>query len=672
MMKRTLKIMIFVLALSFMQSIRADVAAIKNENVKNAAENFVNSMKYFTDKGVFTVLSVEKFNDNAGQRDFYVIRLQPHGFIIMTTEKKLTPVIAYSAESDFVGHFTTISMVRQDIENRKKLADEVESYRSGNSSEWDALLSDADIKGVEQTEEDSIYYFPTPEWGQGYVGGYAVFNYYTPNHWSSGCVATAMAEVLAYYSWPYGGQGSHCYYEDDAGTICGDFASTYYNWPDILESYYDTASTTVQRAAAGLLCYHCGIGVEMDYESSGSTAETADVPDAFHAYFRMSGHYKRVSDTGFWDEMKNNMLDARPAILSIKTSTGMGHAVVVDGYADINGYYHLNMGWNGDDNGFYDISGSFNAGGYTIVVGASKGLVPNPQIKPEIDMISTTSFYLHWRVSPLQKAQYYELQQASSASGPWTTLDDAVTDTFALVTVPDVGIYYYQVRARRNDIWWDWSEAQRIDLAGDKNLVFNVNMNYRDLQPGDSIILRGNIAPLSGSFNSDALQDEDGDGIYSGTFTFSAENIGDELIYRYGIAGDAGTELESINRYYTITGNDIQILDTVYFDDVTTIDDDHFPHINTLMISRNYPNPFNPQTSVKYYASGKGEVEIIVWNILGERIVSEQRTVNAGEENIFVWDAKNRAGTEVPGGIYFAEFYYNGTAVKIIKMLYLK
>ncbi len=654
----------------FLSTIRVQAAVLSRTEIREAAQHFVEQEALFRQSNqTFVVDAVQKLTDVGGTIKAWAVHLQPLGFVLLSADSNLKPVLGFSMDSRFTGRWPTLDMLLSDVQNREKLVSGKKGVSEQNRIRWQRLIDSREsLSKTVSVDADSIYYFPTPVWGQGYVNGNLTFNYYTPNHWSTGCVATAMAEVLAYYRWPVVGTGTHCYYEDDAGQLCAAFDTTHYDWPNILDIYKDVFATTAQRKAAGLLSYHTSISVNMDFESNGSTAETADAPNALHNYFRCSGHYKSVNESGFWSELENNMKDARPVLLSIKRSDGLGHSVVVDGFAESNGYYHLNMGWDGDDNGFYDISGTWNAGGYTIVIGAAKGIVPNPMIEPVVQQTSEKSFILSWQVSPNQKAEYYELQQATALSGPWTTLNAAIADTFWAVSVPDVRNYYYRVRARRDGIWWDWSAVQKISLGGDRKVTFNVDMRYQTLEEGDSLVLRGNIPPLYGSQNSRAFMDADSDKIYSLTLGFDLDHAGEELSYRFAIAGPKGTQMEAVNRSYVIGWEEYQNLDTVYFDNYVSIEPQAFVSFG-FNLMQNYPNPFNPATVIRYEIPGSDKVDrttLSVYNVLGQLVRTLVNTTqNPGKYSV----PFNASG--LPSGIYYYTLR-TGRYKKTRKMLLLQ
>jgi hypothetical protein len=198
--------------------------------------------------------------------------------------------------------------------------------------------------------------------------------------------------------------------------LSANFSSTNYNWVNVIDNYSSSGSTLAQRQAAGLVTYHAGVAVNMNYTSNGSGASISIIENVLEDYFRFSGEY--VSNNGdFYDRLYNSILSKRPAELGISGNVG-GHAVVVDGVRHNNSgnttrYYHLNMGWNGYSDAWYDIASGFVTGSatWTTVHGAVLDIVPTPDMIDPGDTITNGTFPVSWDVSPNQGSCHYELQQ---------------------------------------------------------------------------------------------------------------------------------------------------------------------------------------------------------------------------------------------------------------------
>ena len=576
-------------------------------------------------------------NEATGETIAYAYQLEPTGFIVLSNDNRINPILAYSDESRFYTHDvpqnTLLQMIRSDLTLRFKAIDENRistAVLSVNQRRWTALLN-GDIAGFRtQSTAGIVGPFLSSLWGQGKVNGEIVFNLFTPNNWSTGCVATAMSQILHYYHWPEKAFGSHKYNEDDAGVISVKFDSTVYDWENMIDVYKDVVSTQAQKEAVALLGFHCGVSVEMDYEYTGSTASTRDVPAAVSDYFAYNAEYADNQSAEFFQQLKNEMLDKHPVQIAVSTGDGFGHSVVVDGYADHNDFYHLNMGWLGENNGWYDLAGSFYAGGYSIVDGAVYNFLPVPVFKDTID-ISGDSLCLSWKSSFRINSEKYELQHAESNAGPWFTFANTLQDTFFTVNINNVldpvsttSTIYFRVRAFTDSVWGGWSSIKTIKVKPDRKITFRVNMSNQVLDEENFVVVRGNILPLSGYQNSKAFSGPDSNGVYEATIAFDYSYINQLLLYRFAIVSVDEVIIESNNREYQIKGDEHQTLPTVYFDNYAT-------KVKTLppgsknkdfRLLTNYPNPFNASTTVLYSLSQAGFVYLSLYDVSG-RLVSQ-------------------------------------------------
>lgn len=195
----------------------------------------------------------------------------------------------------------------------------------------------------------------------------------------TGCVATAMAQIMYYYKYPTKGTGSHSYYwictepVGKSGTLSANFGATTYDWANMLNSYRSSYNET-QADAVATLMYHCGVSIDMGYgESSG--AFTTDVPVSLNTYFGYDANFQRVQKVMYpidslnkiiYSELKAN----RPVLVSGSNSEG-GHAFVCDG-CDTRAYFHINWGWAGSCDGYFLLS-ALNPRGTQGIGGTTQG-----------------------------------------------------------------------------------------------------------------------------------------------------------------------------------------------------------------------------------------------------------------------------------------------------------
>lgn len=221
---------------------------------------------------------------------------------------------------------------------------------------------------------------------------------------ATGCVATAMAQIMYYHKWPMQGTDSHSYsYKLNFGGDIGvktitpsvDFSSHTYNWSNMQDAYGvyvdeesgDTLNASYkddQAADVACLLHDCGVSVDMIYAGGSSSASSAKVPYALTTYFGydcgMSYLQKVLFSDEEWAQMIRTELDARrPVLYSGQTLNNEGHAFICDGY-DNAGYYHMNWGWQGMANGYYLIVGTdalnpdvSSTGGGTVGLGYTEG-----------------------------------------------------------------------------------------------------------------------------------------------------------------------------------------------------------------------------------------------------------------------------------------------------------
>ena len=221
---------------------------------------------------------------------------------------------------------------------------------------------------------------------------------------ATGCVATAMAQIMYYHKWPMQGTGSHSYsYKLNFGGDIGvktitpsvDFSSHTYNWSTMQDAYgvyvdeesgdpLNASYKDDQAADVACLLHDCGVSVDMIYAGGSSSASSAKVPYALTTYFGydcgMSYLQKVLFSDEEWAQMIRTELDAqRPVLYSGQTLNNEGHAFICDGY-DNAGYYHMNWGWQGMANGYYLIVGTdalnpdvSSTGGGTVGLGYTEG-----------------------------------------------------------------------------------------------------------------------------------------------------------------------------------------------------------------------------------------------------------------------------------------------------------
>lgn len=204
------------------------------------------------------------------------------------------------------------------------------------------------------------------KWGQG-----APYNNMCPEYtvggttrrYVTGCVATSMAQVMNYHGYPTKGTGSTSYrYTPQGGTtltLRANFGTTSYDWANMVDDYSKGGYTTAQTEAVATLMSHCGIAVHMNYNVSGSGAMSHVACRALKKYFNYSAKigclYREFFHVDEWmNIIYKELSDGCPVIYGGNSTTG-GHSFVFDGY-DEDGLVSVNWGWEGVDDGYFDIA----------------------------------------------------------------------------------------------------------------------------------------------------------------------------------------------------------------------------------------------------------------------------------------------------------------------------
>ncbi len=309
--------------------------------------------------------------------------IAPQGHIIVPVMKEMPPVKAYSDryDLDMADEDGPALLIREMLASRADLF--VDAYGSldavmpdradalfGTTHRqlWDTYAqptaqfrSELSRSGLD--ERTQVGPLLTSSWHQG-----APYNLYAPEGDGGqcvvGCVATAIAQVTAFWSWPPIGAGSSSYVwngdQSCGGNVGGGTLSAsyhdVYDWENIPNQAYPGSPEEVRHAVAEL-CYEVGVMVEMDYGVCGSGAYTSDVVNILPAYM----HYKdqilaenRIhhSPETWFQEVVDEINLGRPMVYRIT-----GHAIVCDGWRDNGGInqYHMNYGWGGSYNTWFAI-----------------------------------------------------------------------------------------------------------------------------------------------------------------------------------------------------------------------------------------------------------------------------------------------------------------------------
>ena len=322
----------------------------------------------------------------------YVFELKPTGYIVVTVDTELVPIVAYSYTSSFSWEESPqnilLGMLRLDMANRLRALEDgaiAAEVIEDNERSWDELRGlrppdrwtyEAGVYGPWTT--DPSWHQSSPYWDD------CPIDPITTTRSVVGCVATALAQILNYWQTPT----SVTFLSGDSYTT--DTRGIWINAPGANFTGFNYNDCNPTNAAKADLSYAAGVSVRMDYTSAGSSAYTFQaaralagttvpnfvypggppyipIPQANQRWGYHSADLRTynnpswgspwaVTQTTFYNDLKSNMMQAQPAILAIRCSSpSAGHAILVDGYHPTDDDYHLNYGWGGTNDGWYSL-----------------------------------------------------------------------------------------------------------------------------------------------------------------------------------------------------------------------------------------------------------------------------------------------------------------------------
>lgn len=177
----------------------------------------------------------------------------------------------------------------------------------------------------------------------------------------TGCTATAMAQVMAYHQYPQKGTGNISYTTPTYGySVKANLNNAAaYSWNYMLDSYEDGYSEAQANAVAQLM-FHVAAAITTDFSESASGAATNSPEKALITHFGYDDGIRIVRSSDCVGEvwhslLQQELLSGRPVLVSgFDENTYSGHAFVFDGL-DADGYYHVNWGWSGLCDGYYNV-----------------------------------------------------------------------------------------------------------------------------------------------------------------------------------------------------------------------------------------------------------------------------------------------------------------------------
>ncbi len=361
-MKRTLLVSLFaVLVISIWAQ------AISEQDAKVRALRFLQSSdRAMARHGGSSASNIQLTAAKVGAQKIFAFNCEGGGYVIASGDSRALPVLGYSENGIF-----DWDRMPENIKGWLK------SYDEAITTLGDCQFIDGNpVDGKAMTRRDektAIVPLLTTKWNQNapyndqcpvYDGDYAK---YKGEKSLTGCVATAMAQVMAYHKWPreacteipaydfefaFEGNSEPCHLDA--------LPSVTFKWDQMLGNYtQEVPGTDMQRAAVAELMYYCGQAVNMNFSPASSGAESMQAAVALRKYFgydlELHNVYRSFYSIEEWENLVYQELAEGRPVQYDGFSDSAGHSFVCDGY-DGNGMFHINWGWGGANDGYFSLS----------------------------------------------------------------------------------------------------------------------------------------------------------------------------------------------------------------------------------------------------------------------------------------------------------------------------
>ncbi|MBQ3325525.1 MAG: C10 family peptidase [Muribaculaceae bacterium] len=382
---------IAILMLFMSMAFIANAASITLEQAQQQAAQFVLN-KQISNRNLKPVALSNSMLKAGNQAAFYIFNVgNNQGFVIVSGDDRINPILGYSDEGNFDEAKAPSNMknLLSEYAHQISMLDEVAGIDGAIAAARNVIDTRNSIAPLLTTKWDQArpYWNKCPqvknEDGE-----------YEPSY--TGCVATAMSQIMKYYNHPAQTTQVIPSYQYGYGTgnmgeyitqTTEDLPVTTFDWAHMIDSYNGSEDEVYTDAVATLMLY-VGHAAHMTYALTASGTTDPYIPKAFTNYFDYNAQlvYRSDYDQQAWEDMVyQELLAGRPMVYNGRAGSGGGHSFVCDGY-EMGDYYHINWGWGGLGNGYFQlaimnphaagIGDSTSAEGYNIDQTAIIGITP--------------------------------------------------------------------------------------------------------------------------------------------------------------------------------------------------------------------------------------------------------------------------------------------------------
>lgn len=337
-----------ILLCSLLLPVSSVAKQISEKRAKQLASDFFNrkTIKPLKVKKVATsfecrsTIKKTKSNTNADNTGYYVFKPETgSGFVIISGDDQMKPIVGYSTTSTF------------DVSNMPaQLISYLETYESNITK-----IQQGDAIQGRTSGGKAVAPLLTTQWDQHDPYNLYLNLPYGEGYFVTGCVATAVAQVMKYFNYPAKGNGI----TEAVGSFPAlDLSQSVYDWNNMKDRYNLGEYNNAESSAVALLMRDVGYALNTQYGTDESGAYSYYIAPALYKHFNYSKDIQLLKRECYasqeWiDIIRENLLAGQPILYGAAGSSG--HEFVCDGI-DENDYLHINWGWSGYCDGYFDVN----------------------------------------------------------------------------------------------------------------------------------------------------------------------------------------------------------------------------------------------------------------------------------------------------------------------------
>ena len=374
---------------------------VSRQQAELKAMTFMKDIGIHVEKGVSTAslspLTIKQTPISAGHAPFYVFNATDgNGFVIVSGDDRTEEILGYGTDCQF---------------DEKRLSETMKAWLTDYANQISDLQT-GHVKAapMKVSTHKAIGKLITTQWDQGDASATGdAYNQLCPTingmHCVTGCVATAMAQIMRYNKWPTNNCSQiPAFTSNETLGELKALPRLKFDWNNMVDRYNEGQTANECKAVAQLMQY-CAHSLKMDFGLNTSNATLIEVAVALRSYFDYDINTRHISRTDYsaegWDNLIYSEINNGRPVLYTGMNSGGGHAFICDGY-DGNGFYHINWGWGGYCNGYFKLSilnpmrggtgSSMSNSGYSEEQSAIVGIQKPTNAKDEMRTLSLKEF----------------------------------------------------------------------------------------------------------------------------------------------------------------------------------------------------------------------------------------------------------------------------------------